>query len=432
VPAALYILLVVLGASPLTLLFDGLLVQGLLAAALASGITIVALTVPPGEAGFLQRMFRPVAVALAIPAVWMVVQVLPLGFLRLAHPIWRSAAEALRRPLGGTISIDPGLTLLSLGRYLSAAAVMFLAAAVAIDRQRAKPLLFVLTGASALIALVAIVHELTATTFLNRLGGFYPSNAAAACAAMGVIFSAAAAAYHFGLDARSKRESFAKDLSGGVLTLTAFAVCWIALILGATGEVLLAAGCGVTTVAMLAAIRRFEIGSWSAWAMTVAVLIAMTAIVTMRFDARVSDPTMAFTGNASRALVGTAQRVMADASWTGAGAGSFSALAPIYRGADETISASLPPTTAAGIAIEMGRPMLLFVLIAAIVALIAVVRGALARGRDSFYAAAGAGCLITLLLQSFSDATLLDGTVSTIAAAAVGLALIQRKSRTAG
>jgi len=432
VSAALHILLIVLGVAPLTLLFDGLVVQGILAAALAAGIGIVALTIPPGEAGFLQRMFRPVAVALAIPAFWMVVQMLPLGFLGLAHPIWRSAAEALGRPIGGTISIDPGLTLLSLGQYLSAAAVMFLAAAAAVDRQRAKPLLFVLAGATALIALIAIVHELTATTFLNRRGGFYPSSAAMACVAMGVTFSAAAAAYQFGLDARSKRESFAKDLRGGVMTLTAFAVCWVALILSATGEVLLAAGCGVATVAMLLAIRRFELGSWSAWAMTGAVLIAMAAIVTVRFDARVSDPTMAFTRNASRALVGTAQRVMADASWTGAGAGSFSALAPIYRSADDTISASLPPTTAAGIAIEMGRPMLLVVLIAAIVVLIALVRGALARGRDSFYAAAGAGCLITLLLQSFSDATLLDGTVSTIAAAAVGLALIQRKSRTTG
>ena len=74
--------------------------------------------------------------------------------------------------------------------------------------------------------------------------------------------------------------------------------------------------------------------------------------------------------------------------------------------------------------------MLLAILVAAILAVVALVRGALARGRDAFYPAAGAGCLIMLLLQSFSNATLLDGTVSTIAAAAVGLALVQRKSRT--
>ena len=78
----------------------------------------------------------------------------------------------------------------------------------------------------------------------------------------------------------------------------------------------------------------------------------------------------------------------------------------------------------------MGRPMLIAILIAVVVGIIALLRGALARGRDSFYPAAGAGCLVTLAIEGFSDAALFSTAVAMMGAAAVGLAFIQHKSRT--
>jgi hypothetical protein len=59
-----------------------------------------------------------------------------------------------------------------------------------------------------------------------------------------------------------------------------------------------------------------------------------------------------------------------------------------------------------------------------------LLRGALQRGRDSFYPAAGAGCIIVLTLEAFCDASLFGTTVLICAAAALGLGIAQHLSRT--
>jgi hypothetical protein len=61
-----------------------------------------------------------------------------------------------------------------------------------------------------------------------------------------------------------------------------------------------------------------------------------------------------------------------------------------------------------------------------------LIGAAMRRGRDSFYAAAGAGCLIGLTYQSYFDASLLNPAVGLLTAVIVGLALAQATGRTAG
>jgi hypothetical protein len=51
------------------------------------------------------------------------------------------------------------------------------------------------------------------------------------------------------------------------------------------------------------------------------------------------------------------------------------------------------------------------------------------RGRDSFYPAAGAGCLIVLLFLFFMNAGILGNAAAITAAATLGLAFAQSKSR---
>jgi len=121
--------------------------------------------------------------------------------------------------------------------------------------------------------------------------------------------------------------------------------------------------------------------------------------------------------------------MLADAPWTGTGAGTFAALAPIYRAADAAASAAAP-TAAAAIAVELGRPLLWIMALAALGAVAALLRGALARGRDSFYPAAGAALMVTLLLRAFGDAGVLTTPVAIVAAGALGLAAAQSRSRT--
>ena len=125
------ILVLLIFASPLTIIFDGPIIQGLVAAVAAVPVAIVALRIRPGEAVFLSTVIQPVAVVATVPAIWMLIQVMPLQSVGFAHPIWKSAAAALGKPLAGSISIDTGTTLSRCVRYLSTIAIVFVAAAVA-------------------------------------------------------------------------------------------------------------------------------------------------------------------------------------------------------------------------------------------------------------------------------------------------------------
>ncbi len=78
----------------------------------------------------------------------------------------------------------------------------------------------------------------------------------------------------------------------------------------------------------------------------------------------------------------------------------------------------------------MGRPMPWLIVAVIVGAVVILLRAALRRGRDSFYPAAGAGCLIALLLLSFMNAGILGTATALIAAAVLSLALAQSKSRT--
>jgi hypothetical protein len=116
---ALFFLVLLIVTTPVILIFDGPIIHGLVTAAAAVSVASVALRIRPGEAGFLSSVIRPMAIIAAIPALWMLVQVLPLKSVGLANPIWESAAAALGRPLAGSISIDPGLTVSSLRQRMS-------------------------------------------------------------------------------------------------------------------------------------------------------------------------------------------------------------------------------------------------------------------------------------------------------------------------
>ena len=106
-----------------------------------------------------------------------------------AHPIWTSAEQALGYPVAGAISIDPGQSVIALGKYLCMAAAALFSAAVAVDRLRAKWLLFALTGAGATIGLGMLAHDVF---FPGVVFGALTRAQAINCTAMGAIFASAA------------------------------------------------------------------------------------------------------------------------------------------------------------------------------------------------------------------------------------------------
>ena len=247
VSKARFILVALIFASPALLLWDGLIVQGIVAGILAPALVIIARSLRPGETAFLVSIIRPPAIVAAVLALWVIVQVLPLGVF--AHPIWKSAETALKHPIAGTISVDPGASVVALGQYLSLTAVAFLSAAVAVDRQRAEWILFALTGAVTSIALIALLHDLL---FPGALLPAFARAQAVDCAGMGAIIACAACIRTI---ERYETRHSNPQRSVPALRLTfiacsvALAICGAALIVGATPEVLFATGYGLLALA---------------------------------------------------------------------------------------------------------------------------------------------------------------------------------------
>jgi hypothetical protein len=414
------------------LLLDGPIIHALIAAGLAASVAITSVTMHPREMDFLLTLIRPIAPVAAIPILWILFQMWPSDTFAIAHPIWESAEAALGHPVGGSISIDRSATLLALTQYLTTLSIVVIAAAVAIDRSRAEWILFALVGATALIAVEVIVDALLGLNFLGDNTGSMSRAAATDCVALGIIISSTGAIRTF---ERYETRQSSPERSVRHLLLTfvacigAMALCTLALSVGITGNSIFATVYGAVTLLAVLLVRRFGLGAWSCSAITATAIAVGLFLIATQSAIRATDFTLAFAPQAPTSITSTTQRILADANWTGTGAGSFAAITPIYRAVDDVGTASVAPTAAAKIAIELGWPMLWATGLFAVFCIFALLRGALRRGRDSFYPATGASCLVAVVLLSFGNVGFFGTSSSIIVAAVLGLALAQRKSR---
>jgi hypothetical protein len=414
---AFLLLLRLIGISPVLLIVDGPLIHALLVAYAAAMVALVGSSIRPAEEKHLASLVRPITIIAVIPAVWMLIQMLPLPIKSLSHPIWASAETALGVPIMGSITIDPGATLVALCYYFAVVGILFVATAVTIDRARAESVLFWLVGVTTFAAAVRIVHGLGGFTFLGESTDTGTRASITALCALGVILTAAAAIWAIERYETRRTEtevSFAKFAIILSTCLVAFAICSLALVCFATSPIIFAAACGLTTLVIVMVIRRLGLGGWAGSAMA----------------ATSGDLTLRFALDSPSSLVPIAQRIIRDTGWRGTGAGTFASLLPIYGNVEHVITGVPAPTTAAGIAIELGQPALWAILIMVIICLMLLVRGALQRGRDAFYPAAAASCVVVSTLEAFCDAGLVDTAVIISATAVLGLGLAQSASRT--
>jgi len=121
--------------------------------------------------------------------------------------------------------------------------------------------------------------------------------------------------------------------------------------------------------------------------------------------------------------------MLPDSPLLGSGAGSYRDLVPIYRGVNDPADYVDPPTAAAQVVLEDGRPTLWAAILASAAMLVWLLRAALKRGRDSFYSAAGAGAVVILGVTSFGNTGLLETSALILVGAILGLALAQSRSR---
>jgi hypothetical protein len=425
------ILVVLLCAAPPILVFDGAITHGVLAGVAAVGIAIVSRTMRPGETQFFLSFAKRAAALAAIPALWMLIQVLPLPFL--AHPIWISAQTGIGHPIAGSISIDIGASVMALGFYLTIVAVAFWSAAVAVDRQRAEWILFALMTATALIGLMVAATNLFELPYLKFKTSLFERTQGIDCVAMGVLI-AAAAGIRTMERYETRRASPGRSLSALLRTFAAcaiaLAICVSVLLMSAPVGTLVATGFGVVVLTSAVLVRRLGLGSWGIVAVALPAIAVAGILAASEPRLRTESFTLAFATDAPAPLTSMSQRILGDTPLRGTGAGTFAAIAPVYRDIEDQTAIITAPTAAAAIAIELGRPMLWLIVATMAGAIYGLLRASLRRGRDSFYPALGASCLITLLFLSFMNAGVSGSAAAMIAAATLGLAFGQSKSRT--
>jgi hypothetical protein len=427
------LLVVLIAAAPMLAITPGWLLPALLGLAVAV-MLLVSSGVPDTDIARSLAVFKPLAAAALLPAAWMLMQIMPVPLGSIEHPVWRSAAMALAEPLLGHVSIDPGYTLRSLLLYLSLMALVLLTSLLSRNRDRAETLLSILCAITALTAVeLLLFRDLASIGPANPAGG--AGDAPVALAAFGVILNAALV-----VRAMERHEtrtpgrpgswrSYAASLLSGIAGAL---LCLMALIISTTNDMLIATAFGVSAVGVVVVIRRLSLGRWSAATVCAAAVVAWGGVIAVRFAANPAGaPLLRFASLAPAEAGAATLRMMSDANWAGSGVGSYRALAAIYRDA-----AGLPGDTAintvASMLLEWGRGGLVIAIVLWLQLLFVLVRGALSRGRDSCYAAAAAGCLVTAFGEAFCDAAFTDLSVEMIAAIVVGLGLSQTVGSRAG
>jgi hypothetical protein len=434
--AAYLLLLGLIGISPALLVVDGPMVYAALVAYAALALALVGASIRPGEAGHLASVIRPVSAIAAIPAIWLIVQMIPFSIKSWAHPVWQAAETALGASIASGITIDPGATLMATCRYSSVIAILFVATAATIERMRAERVLSWLVGLATVAAVARIIHGVVAFEFPDQATeiGFRVSTTA--LCALGVVISAAATVRALErYEARQPQSDvpFSKFALAPVIALAALSICVLSLAIFSWAPVSIAAASGLATLVILMVIRRLGFGPLAGDAvatMAIGIVIAI-AVTIAETHARTGNIMLRYASTSASSLISMTQRMIADTGWPGTGGATFALLLPIYGNSNTGTLATVAPSTAAQIAIELGWPALWTILVMTFVVLFLLLRGALQRGRDSFYSAAGAGCIVVLTLEAFCDASLLSTAVLVYTTAALGLALAQRISRTA-
>jgi hypothetical protein len=418
---AFILLIVTIATIPALVILDGVAAQYIFTALAAAALGAVGISARAADVKLAARVMRIFRFVAAVPAIWMVVQILPTPIW--SHSIWINANEALNRQSWGHISIDLGKTFAALAFYLGNIALIIVAVFVSGDRRRAELTLLTLNAIIVLTTIALLFVELTSSDKFNEL--------LSAVSSLGIILSLASAVCV--IEQSKGRQGVPPQHSRMGLALCGIAllVCIAGLATSATLNVGLALGFGAVAFGSEQIIRRAGLASWAIGIFVATIIAAAVMIVLWRYDSvRMLSPFLQFATAAPPDAISITQRILLDRGWQGTGAATYAQLLPIYQELGSTVIKA--PSTASAFAIELGWPMTVFIVAAAIWLIVTLYRGALSRGRDSFYPAAAAACTTILLFQSFCDTSLLNSCVGMVGDTVVGLGLAQSISHREG
>ncbi|PSO25955.1 hypothetical protein [Bradyrhizobium sp. MOS002] len=411
-----------------TAIQDNAASQSLLALFIAAALASIGVSTRAADVKFAGQVTKGLKLIAAIPAGWMILQILPTPIG--ANSIWSYANQALDRQAWGHISLDPGRSLGAVAWYIANIALIVVSLFATIDRRRAELVLFVLTGATGLTTIGLLIASFG---LLPGVSAEHAPPLLSAFGALGVLFAVTSGARAF-----ERLSKSAKGSSRPTEILLAFLASGVGLVCSAAG---LAASAslnmglivffGIAIFASAQIVRRIGLGGWAIVTLAATLTLAAAMIFVWRYDpTRPLSPFLQFAGTSSADALSAAQRMLADSGWRGTGAGTFAKTLPLYQ--ELGAGGTPPPTTASALVIELGWPIAIVIIISAGWLAITLYRGALERGRDSFYPAAACACTVVAVGQAFCDATLLNSSIAVIIDVTIGLGLAQSVSRREG
>lgn len=309
-------------------------------------------------------------------------------------------------------------------------------AAVTIDRRRAELILFILLAVSTGLALVLAFHNVGGFIFLGELGSTGPRPAIALSASIATVLALTTLVYAVErFETRHTHADFGH--LGHVATLTAAIICFVValvtMMIFMPKVQWLPMLMGLGTFLLIIGFRRAGVSARFGFLVPLATLGIPVVIALQATGNGSPDIALRFAVDTAAPHLEVAQRILSDIGWLGSGAGTFADadIAPLYGDASEQAYLSSAPTSVAALIVSFGRPLTWLILAAAVSVIVRLVYGALGRGRDSFFTAAAASCLVVAVIEAFVDASLLQSTSLILIATVLGLGVAQSISRTA-
>ena len=218
----------------------------------------VAVAARQSDVSQLRRAISGITWILLLPALWIVLQLLPVPAL-LAHPVWSSANEASGDAWFGFITVDRGATTSALFAALAIAGLVLATIVVGRDRRRAELILLTLAAATTLLSLAAMLQDIAAAVVSLDA----KISNAVAINIVGISLALNAAVLNMAFERRETRHQAATPfLAIGVASVAGIVIDIAALAHIGRGSSFAVMAIGVALLAMLIVIRRLDLGRW--------------------------------------------------------------------------------------------------------------------------------------------------------------------------
>jgi len=278
----------------------------------------------------------------------------------------------------------------------------------------------VLSGVTAVAALILDVRRLS-----PAVAAAAPSELMTTLAGLGLMLNLAV--MQLAAERAETHHSVLRSVAIGLCGLVG-ASASAAAIFGFSGtNSAIAAAFGVALILLILVIRRLDLSPLAAGALAAAALIGAAIVLTFLFEKSSGPILLRLVPEMGAETRAPLERMLADTRWFGAGAGTFVAVGRIYQSDAGVVLTA--PSAATAVFAGMGWIGLAATMAVSLIALVRLFFGALHRGRDSFFPAATAGCVLFALVQSFAGPGLLGPAAILCLSVIVGLGLSQSVSQ---